>query len=481
MTGKLPPQNTEAEELVLGAIMLEREKLDDVVEVIPTKDHFYSEKHADIYDAILRLYRRSIPVDLMTVTDELKRMEKLDSVGGAYSLAKLTMNVVSSANAVAHAHIVKECFVKRQIITGCYGLLAKAFDAPHDALELVDDLGRISIELSENLTTKQYRHIAKPLEQLLADSIELSMQEIKFTGVPSGFRELDRISGGFKKSNLVIIAARPSVGKTAFALNIALNASMHESNQKPVGIFSLEMSERELLQRIVSNASGIDFGNITSGNLQQWELEKMAAANDKLKQLPIYIDDTFGLNMMQIRAKARKMKQRNGIEMIIIDYLQLIKGDGSKNMIREQEISRISRDLKGLAKELDIPVVALSQLSRAVEGRSDNIPKLSDLRESGAIEQDADEVYFLYQNSKEVLKREPFRFKERHLKRAKARNGSLADLVYDFNGNHQRFENEDLTVEEMHFTPIEPTTQFKTLPASGSAYSIGNNNDELPF
>lgn len=482
---KLPPQNLEAEEYVLGAIMLEKDKLDEVIDILPTRDHFYKETNAIVYDAILRLYRKNTPVDILTVTEELKKTDELEAAGGYFGVTKLTSSIVSSANVQAHAYIVKEMFVKREIIKTSGSLLAKAYNDSTDGIELIDELGSLSINLSEHLVTKQYRHIAQPLDELLAESVELSLQEIKFTGVPTGFNELDRISGGWNNSDLVILAARPSVGKTAFALNLLLNAASNEIKPTAVGMFSLEMSERQLLQRIVSNASGVEFSNIRSGNLQDWELERMASANETLKKLPFYIDDSFNLNMMQIKAKARRMKQKNDIGLILIDYLQLIEGESNKSAIREQEISKITRQLKGLAKELNIPIIALSQMSRAVESRGDNVPKLSDLRESGAIEQDADDVYFLYANSKDVLKKEPFRYKERHLKRAKARNGSLADLVYDFDGAHQRFENEDMTIEETHFVPIEKPS-FKSMgeissPINSKTIEEELGDDELPF
>lgn len=479
--GKLPPQNMEAEQYVLGALMLESEKIDDVVDILTSKEEFYYEPHQEIYQAILDLYsNNSSAIDLLTVNGQLQKNGKLEKVGGAYALTKLTMNVVSSANVVAHAAIVKECYLKRKIISSAMEVIAEAYDESKDALSVVDKFGSQAIKLSENSIKKPFQHIAKALEEMMAKCIDLSLQEVKFTGVPTGFRELDRLTGGFQNSNLIILAARPSVGKTAFALNIALGAASHEVKPTPVGLFSLEMSKRELVERLAANASNLNHKNIVSGNLQDWELERLDKAKNALKKLPIYIDDTFHLNVLEIRAKARKMKMKHNVGLIIIDYLQLLDGDGTRNVIREQEISKISRGLKGLAKDLDIPVIALSQMSRAVEGRIDNVPRLSDLRESGAIEQDADDVYFLYANSKEVLKREPYRSKERHLKRAKARGGMLADLVYDFDGEHQRFENEDLTIEEAHFVPIDPpASTFKQI--NKSAGLAQDTEDELPF
>jgi replicative DNA helicase len=493
--GKLPPQAPELEVAVLGALMLEQSKTDDVVDIIPDGECFYVDAHQRIYNAILRLYRGSRSTDFMSVCDELKRNQELELVGSYYFVTGLTKDVVSSAAIEEHARIVMETFTKRELIRNCSEIINDAYEDGADAFDLLDKASNFGSNLLDKIITKQFEHISKPMGELVMNTLNLSIQDDKLTGVESGFTEFDRIKKGFKKGNLIIVAARPSVGKTAFALNLAVNAVISQRKPTAVGIFSLEMDREELSQRMLSNISNIPLEDIVGANLTEQEKQHLVNVNDQIARMPIYIDDSPNLNSLNLKAKAKKMVNKHNVGLIIIDYLQLMTGDSNKSFNREQEISKISRELKILAKTLKVPIIALSQMSRNVEGRSDNIPKLSDLRESGAIEQDADDVYFLYDNSKEELKKNPYRVNERHLKIAKHRGGKKADLTFEFNGAYQRFEKERLKSMDAEFTTVSDTyisTPNKVHVVSGDRFKviqhsieptieIPNDINELPF
>lgn len=399
--GKVPPQARELEEAVLGAIMLEKNAFDAVVEILKP-ECFYVDGHQRIFRAMQGLANKSQPIDILTVVEELKSREELDMIGGAYYVTKLTNTVVSAANIDSHARIILQKFIQRELIRISGEIIGDAYEDSTDVFELLDDAESKLFEI----TNQHLRSSIQPIDSVLVNTIQriedMRHRNEDITGVPSGFKNLDRVTYGWQNSDLIILAARPGVGKTAFALNLARNAALHPTKTTPVAFFSLEMSASQLVQRILAAESEIMLEKIARGKMEEHEMKQLYAKGiQRLSQAPLFIDDTPALNIFELRAKCRKLKNKYNVGLIIIDYLQLMSGTGeNRNSNREQEISNISRNLKGLAKELNVPIVALSQLSREVEKRGvkDNsrIPQLSDLRESGAIEQDADMVMFLY-------------------------------------------------------------------------------------
>src|SRR6201988_2057897 len=399
MYGKVPPQSKELEEAVLGAIMLEKSAFDTVVEILKP-ECFYVDAHQRIYKAMQGLAIKSLPIDLLTVVEELKFREE---VGGPYFVTKLTNAVVSSANIEAHSRIILQKFIQRELIRISGEIIGDAYEDSTDVFDLLDDAESKLFEITNNHLRKNFDTIDSVLVKAIQRIEDLRHRNEDFTGVPSGFPSLDRVTYGWENTDLIILAARPAVGKTAFALNLARNAALHASKPTPVAIFSLEMSAGQLVQRILAAESEIWLEKIARGKLEEHEMKQLYARGiQRLAQAPIFIDDTPALNIFELRAKCRRLKNKHNIGLIIIDYLQLMSGTGeNRNSNREQEISNISRNLKALAKELSVPIIALSQLSHAVETRSagkagNKMPQLSDLRESGAIEQDADMVMFLY-------------------------------------------------------------------------------------
>jgi len=486
--GKVPPQATDLEEGVLGACMLEPNCLVNVVEIIQSPEVFYSENNKTIYTAITAMFERGATIDMLTVTKELQKLGKLEEVGGMYAIGKLLENVAESAHVEEWARIIVEKHIARELIKFGYETAAAAYDDGNDVFDLLDTTANFANAINEQVVKKQYLHVSRSVEDVLLVTADLMNKEVKLNGVTSGFKELDNISGGWQKGQLIIIAARPSVGKTAYELNLAYNCATDQDKGGPVGVFSMEMSHDQLTRRLLANHADIALGDIRNGHLTQQQFEQLAKKAEELKNLPIYIDDTAALTTLELRAKARRMVNVHGVKLIIIDYLQLMRGTGGN---REQEISKISRELKILAKTLDIPVIALSQLSRAVESRSDPEPKLSDLRESGAIEQDADVVMFLYSHPKEDVKRFPDKEWERLVKIAKQRDGQLANFVYKFYGSRQRFYGEDLC---MSYQPVQavdsmpvpepfkierPTTIQNLLPLQNPAENP--HEDDMPF
>ena len=447
----MAPQAQDIEASVLGACMLEPNCLVNVVEIIQSAEVFYSDIHKTIYTAITAMFERGTTIDMLTVTKELQKLGKLDEVGGMYAIGKLLENVATSAHVEEWSRIIVEKHIARELIRFGYETAAAAYDEGNDVFDLLDNTANFANAINEKVIKKQYVHVSKSVEDVLLETAELMQREVKLNGVTTGFRELDNITGGWQKGQLIIIAARPSVGKTAFELNLAYNAALHPERPVPVGVFSMEMSHDQLTRRLLANHADMSLGDIKNGNLSQEQFLQLSVKAEEIKNAPLYFDDTAALTTLELRAKARRMVNVHGVGLIIIDYLQLMRGsDGKGN--REQEISKISRELKVLAKTLDIPVIALSQLSRAVEGRADTEPKLSDLRESGAIEQDADVVMFLYNHPKDDVKRYPDKAHERLVKLAKQRDGALANFVYKFNGTRQRFYGEDLC---MTYQPVQ--------------------------
>jgi replicative DNA helicase len=399
--GKVPPQAKDLEEAVLGAIMLEKTAFDTVVEILKP-ECFYVEAHQRIFSAAQSLSNKSQPIDILTVVEELRSREELEMVGGPYYVTKLTNAVVSAANIGAHARIILQKFIQRELIRISGEIIGDAYEDSTDVFDLLDDAESKLFEITNNHLRKDYNSIDTILVNTIKRIEDLRQRNEDVTGVPSGFSGLDRVTYGWQNTDLIILAARPAVGKTAFALNLARNAVMHPSKPTPVALFSLEMSAGQLVQRILSAESEIWLEKIARGKMEEHEMKQLYARGiQRLSQAPLYIDDTPALNIFELRAKSRRLRNKHNIGLIIIDYLQLMSGTGeNRNANREQEISNISRNLKSLAKELNVPIIALSQLSRAVEQRGakegSRIPQLSDLRESGAIEQDADMVMFLY-------------------------------------------------------------------------------------
>lgn len=442
--GKVPPQAKELEEAVLGAIMLEKSAFDAVAEILKP-ECFYVEAHQHIFQAMQSLQMKSFPIDILTVVEELKTMEKIDLIGGPYYVTRLTNTVVSSANIDAHARIILQKFIQRELIRISGEIIGDAYEDSTDVFDLLDVSETKMFNITNNYLKKNFVDIGTALTKALERIDELKNKKDDISGVPSGFINLDKITFGWQPSDLIILAARPAVGKTAFALNLARNAALHPTHPKAVGLFSLEMSAASLVQRILSAESEIPMEKISRGKLEDHEYIQMQTKGIRpLESAPLYIDDTAALNIFEFRAKARRLVNKHKVELIIIDYLQLMSGSGDRNSNREQEISGISRNLKILAKELNIPIIALSQLSRAVESRKESkMPQLSDLRESGAIEQDADMVMFLYRADYYGMKQDEKGENIEGLtqvKIAKHRNGSLDTVNLKARLDIQKFE-----------------------------------------
>jgi replicative DNA helicase len=391
---KLPPQNVEAEQSILGGILIENEALHKVIEIL-TVDDFYRDAHQMIFNAMLDLLERGEPADLITLMNELRKLNQLDSIGGASYLASLSDSVPTAANIEYYAKIVKEKAILRKLIHTSTEIITKSYEDREDVEELLDEAEQSIFEISENRVKPSFY----PIKRIVKDSFEIfqRLYEKKelVTGIPSGFKELDRMTAGFQPSDLIIVAGRPSMGKTAFCLNLAQYAAIE--NKIPIAIFSLEMSKEQLVIRMFCSEAHVEGNRLRTGFLNESDWPKLTIAAGNLSEAPIFIDDSPALSVLELRAKARRLKGEHGLGMLIIDYLQLMRGR-MKVESRQQEISEISRSLKALAKELNIPVIAVSQLSRKTEERTGNRPQLSDLRESGAIEQDADLILFLYRD-----------------------------------------------------------------------------------
>lgn len=450
--GKVPPQAKDLEEAVLGAIMLEKSAFDTVVEILKP-ECFYVEAHQRIFQSMQSLANKSQPIDILTVAEELRFKEQLDIVGGAYYVTKLTNAVVSSANIDAHARIILQKFIQRELIRISGEIIGDAYEDSTDVFDLLDDAESKLFEITNNHLRKNFDTIDSVLVKTIQRIEDLRHKNEDVTGVPSGFPSLDRVTYGWQNTDLIILAARPAVGKTAFALNLARNAVMNPAKPTPVALFSLEMSAGQLVQRILSAESEIWLEKIARGKLEEHEMKQLYARGiQRLAQAPLFIDDTPALNIFELRAKCRRLKNKHNIGLIIIDYLQLMSGTGeNRSSNREQEISNISRNLKALAKELSVPIIALSQLSRAVETRSagkdgNKMPQLSDLRESGAIEQDADMVMFLYRPEYYDITQNEMGESNRGetiVRIAKHRNGSLETIKLRALLHIQKFTEDD--------------------------------------
>ena len=393
--GKVPPHDLEAEQAIIGSMLTDRDAVISSIEVLKEED-FYREDNRAIYAAILNLYNRSEPIDIITVKAELESMGKFEQVGGLEYLAELPEKVPTTANAEKYIKIVEEKSILRRLIKTANEIIELGYSLTEDVEDIMEGAEKKIFDIMQQKNQKSYT----PIKDLVVESFtkleELYNRKQHITGVPTGFSELDYKTAGLHGSDLILIAARPAMGKTAFALNIATNASVRA--KVPVAVFSLEMSKDQLVNRILCSEAMVDSNKVRTGKLEENDWTKLAESIGPLSEAEIYIDDTPGISVTEIRAKCRKLKLEKNIGMVVIDYLQLVQGSNKRNGSREQEISEISRSLKILAKELNVPVIALSQLSRAAEQRPDHRPMLSDLRESGAIEQDADIVMFLYRD-----------------------------------------------------------------------------------
>jgi replicative DNA helicase len=448
--GRIPPHSTDAEVAVLGAMLVDKDAVSKVVEVVD-EECFYHEQHRVIFSAMMAMFERGVTIDLITLNNELQRDGQLDRVGGTFALTDLSLRAVSSANVEFHARIVLERYLKRQLIRVAGEIANDCYDETTDALDEVDRAEQRIFEVAERRLRRSYSGMEKLAKNVLEHILTFGDDHNGVTGVPSGFTKLDEMLSGFQKTDLVILAARPSMGKTALALSIARNAA---STGKAVGIFSLEMSAQQLVMRFISADSEINLQRLRSGKLTDEERKQLVRRLDKLMKSPIYIDDSAGMSPVEFRAKCRRMKIEHKIDMVIVDYLQLMHAPKAES--REREISVISHTLKQVAKELDIPVVALSQLNRSLESRSDKRPMLSDLRESGSIEQDADVVMFVHRP--EYYKIEKFEDGASTENIAeiiigKQRNGPVGDLRLYYDKNLARFAN--LSYHHAHFDALD--------------------------
>lgn len=441
--GKIPPQAPELEEAILGAVMLEKDKLAEVLEIIQSPDCFYVDANRKIYAAVRRLFDKGMPVDLLTVTEELRKSDELEIIGGPYYLTNLTMNVVSSAHVESHARIVMEKFIQRELIRISGEIIGTAYEDSTDVFDLLDKAESSLYEITDNHLRKNFTSLKDVLVRTVQEIEEAKNKKDDLTGVPTGFTDLDKLTSGWQKTDLIILAARPAVGKTAFCLNLTMNAAMHANGPFPVAFFSLEMGAGQLVKRMLAAVTEVTMDAITKGRMQEHEFVQMTQRMNKLASAPIFLDDQAALNIFELRAKARRLKQKHDIKLIVIDYLQLMQGSVEKGGNREQEISKISRDLKALAKELEVPIIALSQLNRGVESRKESkVPQLSDLRESGAIEQDADMVMFLYRPEYYGINNDEMGQSiegETHIHVAKHRNGSTDTVKVRFIKEYQKF------------------------------------------
>lgn len=471
-TGRVPPQSIDMEEAVLGAVMLESDAVITVIDLLK-QEAFYKESNRKIFLAVKSLSAKEMPVDLYTVTEELKANGELESVGGPVYLSQLTSKVVSAANVEYHARIVAQKYIQRELIRVATDIQSMAYDDSYDVTDLLDRSENELFQIAEGNIKREVLPITTVIKQALSEIEEAGKQEDGLIGVPSGFSKLDRLTSGWQKSDLVIIAARPSMGKTAFALSMARNMAI-EHNRK-VAIFSLEMASVQLVNRLITAETELPGDKIKNGRLNEAEWKLLDKRIKKLVEAPIYIDDTPAISIFELRAKCRRLKAHNRLDIVIVDYLQLMSGPPEAGS-REQEVSLISRSLKSIAKELNIPILALSQLNRSVELRGGSKrPQLSDLRESGAIEQDADMVIFIHRQEKYGL----FQFEDgtssvgmAEIILSKNRNGPVGDVRLRFRDERAQFaELDDFELDDLDGES----------PVRAQSFTVASkmNNDDL--
>lgn len=495
--GKVPPQATDLEEVVLGALMIDKKGVDEVIDILHS-EVFYKPAHQYIFQAIFTLFENSQPVDLLTVSAQLKKDGKLELAGGEFYLIQLTQKVSSSAHIEFHARIVLQKFIQRSLIKISSEIIEASYDEGTDVFDLLDTAESKLYEVTQG-NIKRSSETAQSLVIQAKKRIEEIANKEGLSGVPSGFHKLDKLTSGWQPSDLIIIAARPGMGKTALTLSMARNIAVEHNI--PVAFFSLEMSSVQLITRLISSETHLSSEKLRTGNLEKYEWEQLNVKVKSLEKAPLFIDDTPSLSIFDLRAKARRLSSQHGIKLIVVDYLQLMTAGGSqKGGNREQEISTISRNLKALAKELNIPVIALSQLSRAVETRGGSKrPLLSDLRESGAIEQDADIVSFIYRP--EYYKIDEWDDDEHtptagqaEFIVAKHRNGGLDEIRLKFIGNLGKFESlehDEMPTEivsRMNDAANDDTFKTSDFPSADEAFGSSMNDgfsslqdDDVPF
>jgi replicative DNA helicase len=494
--GKLPPQVIDLEEAVLGAMMIDKKGVDEVIDILQP-DAFYKDSHKFIFEAIFQLFTDSQPIDLLTVSAQLKKNAKLDLAGGDFYLIQLTQKISSSAHIEFHSRIILQKFIQRSLIRISSEIIEESYDETTDVFDLLDKAESKLYEVTQG-NIKRSSETAQSLVIQAKKRIEEIAGKEGLSGIATGFNLLDKITSGWQPSDLVIIAARPGMGKTAFVLSMARNIAIDFGH--PVALFSLEMSSVQLITRLISSETGLSSEKLRTGKLEKHEWEQLSIKVKNLEKAPLFIDDTPSLSIFDLRAKSRRLASQHGIKLIIVDYLQLMTAGGSSGKgvgNREQEISTISRNLKALAKELAVPVIALSQLSRAVETRgSSKRPLLSDLRESGAIEQDADIVSFIYRP--EYYKIDEWDDDEQSPTAgqaefiiAKHRNGSLENVRLKFIGNLGKFDNledynssDDYLPSTMNAGHDDNPFQTKNLPTANEAFGSNLNDDDdsdVPF
>lgn len=497
--GKLPPQSLDLEEAVLGAMMLEKNAVNDAIDIL-SPESFYKDAHQRIFAVIHELFQESQPIDILTVTARLRQKAELDIVGGPFYISQLTNRVASSANVEYHARIISQKHIMRELIRISNETIKDAYDETSDVFDLLDKTESNLYKVTQGNLRRDYSSMSTLIQHAIEDIEKNKNQTDGLSGVPTGFTDLDRVTSGWQKSDMVVIAARPGMGKTAFVLSMARNSAVMFN--RPVAVFSLEMSAIQLVNRLIASESELPADKLRKGNLALHEIQQLHEKIKKLAVAPIYIDDTPALSIFELRAKCRRLKAQYNVEMIIIDYLQLMTASSEGKGNREQEISSISRSIKSIAKELEVPIIALSQLSRSVETRGgDKRPMLSDLRESGAIEQDADIVAFIYRpeyyNIAEDEKGQSL-LGTGEIIIAKHRNGSLENVRLRFIPQLAKFENlnEDFNVSgnegvqsggggnfkfEDKFAKLEPNNDFDTNSGSITLKSKMNDTKDDDF
>jgi replicative DNA helicase len=435
MIDKLPPQNIEAEQSVLGAIIFDNEALPKALEVL-SSDDFYKETHRRLYNAMLGLFEKNEPIDIVTLTDYLRRTDELEAVGGISYLSHLANSIPTSANIRYHAKIVREKALLRSLIQTATHITSRVYEDSLDADEMVDYAERMIFDIADKRTKTSFASLKDVIKDTFKMIEHLYDKKEAITGVPSGFKDIDELTSGFQPGDLIIIGGRPGMGKTAFALNIAQHVAI--DLKEPIAVFSLEMSKEQLAMRMLCAESMVNASSVRKGFISKQDWPKLTNAAGRLADAPIFIDDSSAITVLEVRAKARRLKmEHGGLSLVVVDYLQLMRSRGNFER-REQEISEISRSLKALAKELKVPVVALSQLNRAVEQRGEKKPTLADLRESGAIEQDADVIIFLYRD--EIYnKNNPSNKGKAEIIIAKQRNGPTGTVNLTYLADSTRF------------------------------------------
>lgn len=466
--GRIPPQAIDLEQAVLGAMMIDNMALNNVIDILRTKDAFYDPKHQVIFEAIHELSNSTSPVDLLTVTEQLRKLGSLEIAGGAYYISTLTNKVASAAHVEHHSRIIIEKYIQREVIGISNDILKDAFDETKDVFNVLSKAETLLFDIAQKNMKKSYDTMAVAMKGAMEEIVKARENKSGISGVPTGFKDLDRITSGWQRSDMIVIAARPGMGKTAFVLSMARNIAV--DYKMAVALFSLEMSSVQLVKRLISSEAEIDAQKLRKGNIEDHEFQQINTKIGALARANIFIDDTPGISIFELRAKCRRLKQKNNIEIVIIDYLQLMTGGTNKTIgNREQEISHISRSLKEIAKELNIPVIVLSQLNRSVEQRGgDKKPVLSDLRESGAIEQDADIVSFIYRPEYYGLLEDANGNStqgEGQIIIAKHRNGVTDTVRLKFIGKYAKFDNLDAfdtDVDFQHASPMPVGTEFET-------------------